>query len=86
MSDSSNDNEASSAPGGGRSYPQPDEPPPTAGSGGPTFNDSPEPLAGVTKWANDVWRSTAGKTVSLRIYIGSVIGVVVLMMLARCGG
>jgi hypothetical protein len=27
-----------------------------------------------------------GKTVSMKLYVGTIIGVVVLMMLARCGG
>jgi hypothetical protein len=58
---------------------------PSSGSG-PTFNESPDPLSGVSKWASDTWRSTEGRTVSLRVYIGTIVGVVLLMMLARCGG
>jgi len=27
-----------------------------------------------------------GKTVSMKIYVGTIIGVIVLMLLARCGG
>ena len=53
---------------------------------GPTFTDSPDPLAGVRKATGDAWKSTEGKTVSMRVYIGSIIGVIVLMLLARCGG
>lgn len=55
-------------------------------STGPTFNDAPDPLSGVSKWAADTWRSTEGRTVSMRVYIGTIVGVIVLMMLARCGG
>jgi hypothetical protein len=53
---------------------------------GPTFTDSPDPLAGVRKTAGEAWASTEGKTVSMRVYIGSIAAVIVLMLLARCGG
>lgn len=53
---------------------------------GPTFTEGPDPLAGVRKASGEAWKSTEGKTVSMRVYIGSIIGVVILMMLARCGG
>jgi hypothetical protein len=53
---------------------------------GPTFTDSPDPLSGVRKATGEAWKSTDGKTVSLRVYIGSIVGVIILMMLARCGG
>ena len=53
---------------------------------GPNFEPSPDPLAGVRKASGDAWKATEGKTVSMRTYIGSIIAVVVLMMLARCGG
>lgn len=53
---------------------------------GPTFKESPDPLAGVRKTTGDAWKSTEGKTVSMRVYIGSILGVIILMMLARCGG
>jgi len=53
---------------------------------GPTFTESPDPLSGVRKATGDAWKRTEGKTVSMRVYIGSIIGVVVLMLLARCGG
>jgi len=53
---------------------------------GPTFTDSPDPLSGVRKATGEAWKSTEGKTVSLRVYIGSIVGVIILMMLARCGG
>ena len=53
---------------------------------GPTFTESPDPLSGVRKVTGEAWRSTEGRTVSMRVYIGSIIGVIVLMLLARCGG
>jgi hypothetical protein len=53
---------------------------------GPTFNESPDPLSGVKKAGKDVWDSMDGKTVTMRTYVGSIVGVIVLMMLARCGG
>ena len=54
---------------------------------GPTFTEAPgDPLAGVKKGASDVMASMEGKTVSMKVYVGSIIGVIVLMMLARCGG
>ena len=53
---------------------------------GPTFNQQPDPLAGVKKSASDVMDSMEGKTVSMKVYVGSIIAVIVLMLLARCGG
>ena len=53
---------------------------------GPTFTESPDPLSGVRKATGEAWKSTEGKTVSMRVYIGSIVGVIILMMLARCGG
>lgn len=57
---------------------------------GPNFTKSPDPLAGVKagvkKGATDVLDSMEGKTVSMKVYVASIIGVIVLMMLARCGG
>ena len=53
---------------------------------GPTFTDAPSPLDGVKKGASDVWDSMEGKTVSMRTYVGTIVGVIVLMLLARCGG
>ncbi len=61
-----------------------EEPKPT--QSGPTFTKSPDPLSGVRKATGDAWKSTEGKTVSMRVYIGSIVAVIVLMMLARCGG
>ena len=53
---------------------------------GPTFTKGPDPLAGVKKGASDAMASMEGKTVSMKLYVGTIIAVVVLMMLARCGG
>lgn len=53
---------------------------------GPKFEQGPDPLAGVKKGAEDVLSSMDGKTVSMKTYVGTIIGVVVLMLLARCGG
>lgn len=62
----------------------PEEPKST--QSGPTFTESPDPLSGARKATADAWKSTEGKTVSMRVYIGSILGVIILMMLARCGG
>jgi len=53
---------------------------------GPKFTAGPDPLAGVKKGASDVMASMEGKTVSMKVYVGTIIAVVVLMLLARCGG
>ena len=53
---------------------------------GPTFTESPDPLAGVKKSATSILDSMEGKSVSMKTYVGSIIAVVVLMLLARCGG
>ena len=53
---------------------------------GPAFTEAPDPLSGLRKATGEVWKSTEGKTVSMRVYVGSIIAVVILMMLARCGG
>ena len=53
---------------------------------GPQFNETPDPLAGVKKGASDVLDSMEGKTVSMKVYVGTIIGVILLMLLARCGG
>jgi hypothetical protein len=52
---------------------------------GPTFTESPDPMAGIRKAAGDAWKSTEGKSVSMRVYIGTIAGIVILMLLARCG-
>ncbi len=52
----------------------------------PTFTKGPDPLASVRKGAADAMASMEGKTVSMKVYIGTIIGVVVLMLMARCAG
>ena len=67
--------------------PAPEQNAPDAASNGPTFTKGPDdPLASVKKGASDAMASMEGKTVSMKLYIGTIIGVVVLMLLARCGG
>jgi len=53
---------------------------------GPTFTEGPDPLAGIKKSAADAMASMEGKTVSMKVYVGSIVGVIILMLLARCGG
>ncbi len=53
---------------------------------GPTFTEGPDPLAGVKKGAAQVMASMEGKTVSMKVYVGTIVAVVMLMLLARCGG
>jgi len=53
---------------------------------GPKFTEGPDPLAGAKKGAADLMASMEGKTVSMKVYVGTIIGVVVLMLLARCSG
>lgn len=65
----------------------PEKGPADSTQGGPKFTEAPgDPLAGVKKSASDVMASMDGKTVSMKVYVGTIIGVVVLMLLARCGG
>ena len=61
-----------------------EEPRPT--QSGPTFTESPDPLSGIRKATGEAWKRTEGKTVSIRVYIGSILAVIIVMMLARCGG
>lgn len=59
----------------------------TSTQSGPQFTEAPaDPLAGVKKSASNAMASMEGKTVSMKLYVGTIIGVVVLMLLARCGG
>ncbi len=53
---------------------------------GPIFTKAPDPLAGVKKGAAHVMASMEGKTVSMKVYVGTIVGVIMLMLLARCGG
>ncbi len=57
-----------------------------AGQASPTFTKGPDPLAGVKKGAADAMASMEGKTVSMKVYVGTIVGVVVLMLMARCAG
>lgn len=57
-----------------------------SGQSGPKFTKGPDPLAGVKKGANDAMASMEGKTVSMKLYVGTIVGVILLMLLARCGG
>lgn len=68
----------------GEAEPAPD---PAPSPSGPKFEDSaPDPLAGFRRWSSELWDSMEGKTVSMRAYVGSLAAVIVLMLLARCGG
>ena len=52
----------------------------------PTFTKGPDPLAGVKKVAANAMASMEGKTVSMKVYVGTIVGIIVMMLLARCGG
>lgn len=56
-----------------------------AAPSGPTFTPGSDPLAGVKKGTADIMASMEGKTVPMKVYVGTIIGVILLMMLARCG-
>ncbi len=64
----------------------PEQDTPDSAPSGPKFTKGSDPLAGVKKGASDAMASMEGKTVSMKLYVGSIIGVIVLMLLARCGG
>ena len=66
--------------------PAPEQNAPDSAPSGPKFTKGPDPLAGVKKGASDAMASMEGKKVSMKLYVGTIIGVVVLMLLARCGG
>ena len=53
---------------------------------GPTFTEAPDPIGGLKKTTADLMASMEGKTVSMKVYVGTIIGIVLLMLLARCGG
>ena len=60
---------------------------PDSAQKGPNFTEAPgDPLAGIKKGASDVMASMEGKTVSMKVYVGTIVGVIILMLLARCGG
>ncbi len=66
--------------------PEPEQNEQDSSQSGPKFTQGPDPLAGVKKGAADAMASMEGKTVSLKVYVGTIVGVIVLMLLARCGG
>ena len=66
--------------------PAPEQPEQSSTQSGPTFTEGPDPLAGVKKGAADAMASMEGKTVSMKVYVGSIVAVIVLMLLARCSG
>ena len=60
---------------------------------GVQWESKPDPMDTVKKGADSVKKgavnvldSMEGKTVSMKTYVGSIVGVIILMMLARCGG
>ena len=60
---------------------------PDSAQKGPNFTQAPgDPLAGIKKGASDVMASMEGKTVSMKVYVGTIAGIIILMLLARCGG
>ncbi len=66
--------------------PAQEQPEQSSTQSGPTFTKGPDPLAGVKKGAADAMASMEGKTVSMKVYVGTIVGIIVLMLLARCGG
>jgi hypothetical protein len=66
--------------------PAPEQEEQAANQSGPKFSKGPDPLAGLRRNAADAMESMEGKTVSMKVYVGSIIGVIVLMLMARCGG
>ncbi len=66
--------------------PAPEQHEQDATQSGPTFTKGPDPLASVKRRAADAMASMEGKSVSMKVYVGTIVGVVVLMLLARCGG
>jgi hypothetical protein len=56
----------------------------SASPSGPKFTEAPDPLAGIRKGTADVMAKMEGKTVSMKVYVGTIIGLVVLMLLMRC--
>ena len=87
MSDD-NKNETTETPAtkNAESDPAPEQGAPDSAPSGPKFTKGPDPLASVKKGASDAMASMEGKTVSMKLYIGTIIGVILLMLLARCGG
>ena len=65
--------------------PEPEQDKQDSTQSGPTFTKGPDPLASVKKGAADAMASMEGKTVSMKVYVGTIAAIVVLMLLARCG-
>lgn len=84
MSDE-NKNEAAEAPATQDKAAEPAPEEQQSSQNGPNFTESPDPLASVKKTTSDLMASMEGKTVSMKLYVGTIIAVVVLMLLARCG-
>ncbi len=84
--DNKNETTETSASKNAENDPAPEKDAPNSAASGPTFTKGPDPLAGVKKGASDAMASMEGKQVSMKVYVGTIIGVVVLMLLARCGG
>ena len=66
--------------------PVPEQPEEDSTQSGPKFTKGPDPLASVKKGAANAIASMEGKTVSMKVYVGTIVAVIVLMLLARCGG
>ena len=66
--------------------PEPEQHDQQSSQDGPTFTKGPDPLSGVKKSAAHAMESMEGKTVSMKVYVGSIAGAIILMLLARCGG
>ncbi len=84
--DRKNENSNGPADEGSAADPAPDPSGQDPVQNGPKFTKGPDPLAGVKKGTADVMASMEGKTVSMKVYVGTIIGVIILMLLARCGG
>lgn len=84
--DNKNESTQTSANDDAENSPAPEENEQNSTQSGPKFTQGPDPLAGVKKGASDAMANMEGKTVSMKLYIGTIVGVIVLMLLARCGG
>jgi len=82
-----NKNETEGAPEGQGTDAEAAPDPQASKPSGPDFNETPaDALGGAKKAADNVMATMEGKTVSMKVYVGTIIGIVVLMLLARCGG
>ena len=78
-----NKNDTAESPAGDSAASKSGQPP--SSQSGPKFTESPDPLAGLKKTTSDMIASMEGKTVSMKTYVGTIIAIIVLMLLARCG-